>query len=138
MSASFSFPRAIMRLILLSCAMIGLVATGGPVSAQSNPAAASATRIAQAEVEVRAGGDKLAFLRSRGDDLRLVLITSAAKVVEAAAGAADAVVVTPSSHAKCERCWHWRADVSKDGAYLGLCGRCVSNLHGSGEARVYA
>ena len=92
----------------------------------------------QAEVEVRAGGDKLALLRSLGDDLRLVLITSAAKVVEAAAGAADAVVVTPSSHAKCERCWHWRADVSKDGAYLGLCGRCVSNLHGSGEARVYA
>ncbi len=54
MSTSFSFPRAIMRLILLSCAMIGLVATGGAVSAQSNPAAASATRIAQAEVEVRA------------------------------------------------------------------------------------
>jgi isoleucyl-tRNA synthetase len=89
----------------------------------------------QAEVEVRAGGDKLALLQSLGDDLRFVLITSSAKVV---AGEADAVVVTPSTHAKCERCWHWRADVATDGAYIGLCGRCVANLHGGGEPRTFA
>ncbi len=89
----------------------------------------------QAEVVVHAGGDKLALLQSLGDDLRFVLITSSATVV---ASQQDAVVVTPSAHAKCERCWHWRADVGRDGAYLGLCGRCVSNLHGAGEPRTYA
>jgi len=49
--------------------------------------------------------------------------------------------VRASSATKCERCWHYRSDVGQDtggGAYLGLCGRCVSNLHGSGEVRTVA
>ena len=42
--------------------------------------------------------------------------------------------VSPSTHAKCERCWHYREDVGADGAHPTLCGRCVSNLFGEGEA----
>ena len=46
---------------------------------------------------------------------------------------------TASSHEKCERCWHYRDDVGgADTAHPGLCGRCVSNLHGDGEARQHA
>jgi len=97
----------------------------------------------QAEVEIRASGDKLALLQSLQDDLRFVLITSSAVVTPVAAAADEAVIVSQSAHAKCERCWHYRADVAKDGvgtdaAHPGLCGRCVSNLHGAGEPRTHA
>jgi len=98
----------------------------------------------QAEVEIRASGDKLGLLRSLGDDLRFVLITSSAAVTPVAATAEEAVIVSPSTHAKCERCWHYRADVGNvsasaaGAAHPGLCGRCESNLHGAGEPRAYA
>ncbi len=46
-----------------------------------------------------------------------------------------AMRVTPSPHPKCERCWHWRADVGADPAHPTLCGRCVANLFGAGEPR---
>jgi len=77
------------------------------------------------------------------DDLRFVLITSSAVLTPVAAAADEAVEVRPSAHAKCERCWHYRADVIKDGAgadaaHAGLCGRCVSNLYGAGEPRAHA
>jgi len=48
------------------------------------------------------------------------------------------VVVTPSSHAKCERCWHYRADVGSRPEHPTLCGRCDSNLYGAGETRTVA
>ena len=92
----------------------------------------------QAEVVVHASGAKYAVLASLKDDLRFVLITSQATVVEVADHAQEKIVVTPSVEQKCERCWHYRADVSTDPAYPGLCGRCVANLHGAGEARSHA
>jgi isoleucyl-tRNA synthetase len=54
------------------------------------------------------------------------------------AGEQMAVNVTASADTKCERCWHWRADVGADPAHPALCGRCVSNLFGAGEDRVFA
>ncbi|NOT98207.1 MAG: hypothetical protein HOO97_03820, partial [Sideroxydans sp.] len=48
------------------------------------------------------------------------------------------IVVTPSTHTKCDRCWHYRADVGSNVEHPTLCGRCVSNLFGAGEARKYA
>ncbi len=46
--------------------------------------------------------------------------------------------VTASNAVKCERCWHYRADVGSDAAHPTLCGRCTSNLFGTGEARKFA
>ncbi|TSA13996.1 MAG: isoleucine--tRNA ligase [Betaproteobacteria bacterium] len=97
----------------------------------------------QAEIEIRASGDKLALLQSLEDDLRFVLITSSAVVTPVAAAADEAVIVTASTKVKCERCWHYRDDVfsagvGADAARSGLCGRCVSNLYGRGEARAHA
>jgi isoleucyl-tRNA synthetase len=89
----------------------------------------------QAEVVVTAPADDHAALSSLGDDLRFVLITSAARAVP---GEALAIAVTPSVHAKCERCWHYRDDVGHDPAHSTLCGRCTANLHGAGEARAHA
>ncbi|MFC4276808.1 isoleucine--tRNA ligase [Achromobacter aloeverae] len=90
----------------------------------------------QAEVDIDAAGEDLALLRSLGDDLRFVLIVSRADVHE---GAGElGIRITPSTHAKCERCWHYRADVGADKAHPLICGRCVTNLFGTGEQRDHA
>lgn len=86
----------------------------------------------QAEVRVSAQPEDLALLQSLGDDLKFVFITSAA---EALAGETLQAAVAPSSHAKCDRCWHYRADVGINPEHPSLCGRCDSNLHGAGEER---
>ena len=89
----------------------------------------------QAEVEIRASGDAYTLLQSLGDDLKFVLITSAATLTQANNADAVAIQVQASSHQKCERCWHYRADVGSHAEHAGLCGRCVANLFGSGEQR---
>jgi isoleucyl-tRNA synthetase len=89
----------------------------------------------QANVTVAAPAGDLALLASLGEDLKFVFITSSAELV---AGDGLKVTVTPSAATKCERCWHWRDDVGHDAAHPGLCGRCTSNLHGSGEIRTVA
>jgi isoleucyl-tRNA synthetase len=92
----------------------------------------------QAEVVVTAAGERHDALQSLGDDLRFVLITSAAALVRAEGDGPDAVAVQPSPHPKCDRCWHWRADVGADPDHPAICGRCVSNLFGAGEPRSHA
>ncbi|GAB2721557.1 isoleucine--tRNA ligase [Comamonas sediminis] len=86
----------------------------------------------QAEVAISAQPEDLALLQTLADDLKFVLITSAATV---AAGDALSVAVNPSDKAKCERCWHYRDDVGHNPAHPTLCGRCDSNLYGAGETR---
>ena len=86
----------------------------------------------QAAVEIRCAGEKYEALASLGDDLKFVLICSSTVLVQ---DEAEQVIASPLAHAKCERCWHVREDVGADPAHPGLCGRCVSNLHGAGEAR---
>ena len=91
----------------------------------------------QAEVTLAAGDAELELLHSLGDDLKFVLITSRASATHGAAGDV-AVEVAVSQQPKCERCWHWRADVGADRRHASICGRCVSNLEGPGEAREHA
>jgi isoleucyl-tRNA synthetase len=91
-----------------------------------------------AEVEIRASGDRHEALSALANDLRFVLITSAAEVVHVADVAGEGVAVQASGHDKCPRCWHYRADIGCDAAHADLCGRCVSNLYGEGEARIHA
>jgi len=92
----------------------------------------------QAELEIHASGAKYVLLQGLENDLRFVLITSQATVLEVADPAHEKILVTPSSAQKCERCWHYRADVGADAAHPGLCGRCHSNLFGAGEPRSHA
>ncbi|WP_322002488.1 isoleucine--tRNA ligase [Marinobacter alexandrii] len=99
-----------------------------------------------AEVTLFCEGDLAANLKHLGEELRFVLITSEATVKPASeAGEAELtayeglrVAVTPAAHAKCERCWHHREDVGSNTQYTDLCGRCVANLEGPGEARAFA
>ncbi|WP_042300156.1 isoleucine--tRNA ligase [Paraburkholderia kururiensis] len=89
----------------------------------------------QAEVEIRASGARYDALASLGDDLKFVLITSAATVAKVENEADEGVEVITSTYLKCERCWHYRTDVGVDAAHPTLCGRCVTNLFGGGETR---
>ena len=89
----------------------------------------------QAEVEIRASGDAYHLLQSLGDDLKFVLITSAATLIQADNANTVSIQVQASAYKKCERCWHYRADVDSHTEHVGLCGRCVANLFGSGEKR---
>jgi isoleucyl-tRNA synthetase len=92
----------------------------------------------QAELDIYTiSGPALESMKRLGDDLRFVFITSRA-TVHHREGAALGVDVAPSAHKKCERCWHYRADVGADTAHPEICGRCVSNLSGPGESRAYA
>ncbi len=89
----------------------------------------------QANLLIEAASDDHALLASLGDDLKFVTITSA---VELRAAQGLRIEVTPSSGVKCERCWHWRDDIGADADHPTICGRCVANLYGAGEARVVA
>ncbi|MGE4368060.1 MAG: isoleucine--tRNA ligase [Burkholderiaceae bacterium] len=89
-----------------------------------------------AELDIYARGDDFERLASLGDDLRFVLIVSRATLH---AGDGDLrITVAPTAHAKCERCWHHRADVGRNAGHPTLCGRCDDNLHGQGEDRHHA
>lgn len=92
----------------------------------------------QAEIIIRAVGNKYRILNSMGDDLKFVFITSSAKVELVNSVEDETVIVKASSHTKCERCWHYRADVGSHAAHPGLCKRCVENLFEQGEARHFA
>jgi isoleucyl-tRNA synthetase len=86
----------------------------------------------QAELDIEASGPVYDALARLGEDLRFVLITSRATVRKAEGPVS--VQVQPSSHPKCDRCWHYRADVNEE----ALCGRCQLNLKGPGEPRRFA
>ncbi len=97
------------------------------------------------DLDLYAEGNAANLLRSLGDDLRFIFITSRATVHEG--GGAEALEtalpgvrlqVSASPHVKCERCWHYRGDVGHDAAHPQLCGRCTANLYGAGEPRSHA
>jgi isoleucyl-tRNA synthetase len=90
-----------------------------------------------AELDIEASGGLYDSLARFGDELRFVFITSRATVRRVDSSPVN-VTVVPSAHSKCERCWHYRADVDSDPKHPGICGRCVSNLFGPGEPRRFA
>ena len=89
----------------------------------------------QAELSLGLPSDDLALLQSLGEDLKFVFITSQATIAEADT---LSITVIPSAAQKCERCWHYRADIGINPAHPTICGRCDSNLHGGGETRTIA
>ena len=92
----------------------------------------------QAELEFYVSDDSFDSLNSLADDLRFVTITSSAKVTKVANQAEQKIVVSASKYKKCERCWHYVESVGCIAEHPTICGRCVSNLFGAGEARKYA
>ncbi|OZB80277.1 MAG: isoleucine--tRNA ligase, partial [Halothiobacillus sp. 13-55-253] len=90
------------------------------------------------------------FLKPICDELRFVLIVSELEVLPLAnapttatvetlpSGEKMAVHIAASVAPKCERCWHLQPDVGSHASHPTLCGRCIENIDGAGEARVWA
>ena len=101
----------------------------------------------QAEVTLFADDALAAKINKLEDELRFVLLTSAAKVKPLgektdAAQATDIeglfVEVAAAEGEKCDRCWHHTPDVGAIEGHEKICGRCVSNVDGEGEVRKFA
>jgi isoleucyl-tRNA synthetase len=101
----------------------------------------------EAEVTVFVPPVQAARFTALADELRFVLITSQARVLERETPPADAVRtseegvwirVQPAAQPKCIRCWHLRSDVGSDPRHPEICARCVSNIEGPGEERFFA
>ena len=90
----------------------------------------------QAEIDIHVSREAFNNLIKLGDDLRFVMLTSRATLHHE--NELNGVGVSPSIHKKCDRCWHYRADVGSHADHPTICGRCVSNLFGAGEVRKYA
>ncbi len=100
-----------------------------------------------AEVDIYGDDAWLKRLRRLGDELRFVFITSYVRVHPLSEKTANSVEtgikglalrVAPSTFPKCIRCWHHREDVGSHKDHPQICGRCVQNVTGPGEARSYA
>ena len=99
-----------------------------------------------AEVTLFCEESLLQDLTALGDELRFVLITSAATIapISAAGDAAETeleglrLLVSVSQDEKCERCWHRRPEIGEITAHPTLCHRCVENIEGDGEQRDFA
>ena len=99
----------------------------------------------QAAVTLCCDADLAERLQQLGDELRFILITSKATVsIEAVAGSEAteveglSVLVEKADGEKCVRCWHHREDVGTNHVHPELCNRCVDNIDGDGEQRLYA
>ncbi len=84
------------------------------------------------------------WLAALGDELHFVFIASAARLLAFDDAPPTAVTtqlsgiklqISALAHTKCGRCWHRVADVGLHDAHPTLCGRCVTNVSGSGETR---
>ncbi|ORU91515.1 MAG: isoleucine--tRNA ligase [Cycloclasticus sp. symbiont of Bathymodiolus heckerae] len=100
-----------------------------------------------AEVTLYCDGDLYDRLAQLDDELRFILITSYAQIKPLAEKTAQAsatdneqlfIEVKASEHEKCVRCWHHREDVAQSEEHPELCGRCVENVEGHGEQRLFA
>jgi isoleucyl-tRNA synthetase len=104
-----------------------------------------------AEVVLYCGREIHDLLARLEDELRFVLITSAARIeliIETPPAEAMHytlssndelwIAVAASAHSKCVRCWHHREDVGQSAEHPELCGRCIDNVAGNGEARRFA
>ena len=101
----------------------------------------------EAEVTIYAPAAQAKRFEALKDELRFLLITSQAHVVQtdtppiSAAPSSEPGVwieVKPSTQPKCVRCWHLRSDVGSDPRHPELCARCVVNVDGPGEERKFA
>jgi isoleucyl-tRNA synthetase len=100
-----------------------------------------------AEVSLYAESDLQGLLAKIGNELKFVLITSRADVFAATEKPADAIETSveglwlslaATEYARCDRCWHQTPSVGQNADHPELCDRCVENVDGEGESRLYA
>lgn len=95
----------------------------------------------QAEITINVDESTYLAIKDIEEDLRFVMITSKAtlqNISEFKDSSTSGVSVSASTNKKCERCWHYVADVGAHAEHQTICGRCVSNISGKTIARKYA
>ncbi len=104
------------------------------------------------QVKVYCSGDRYLALEKLKNELRFVLITSQAEVINSSEPPESAIKAENKTegiddlwidaavalHEKCVRCWHHRESVGLNKEHPELCNRCVENVAGDGEERLYA
>lgn len=100
-----------------------------------------------AHITLYASESTQALLNTFGDELRFIMISSYVRVCPLAQRPIDAilhedlgiaVLVEPNPATKCERCWHRLDDVGTHSEHPGLCLRCIGNITGQDEHRLFA
>ena len=89
----------------------------------------------QAELVIHADAELYPLLKSIAEDLKFAYMVSKITLSAADITAVDVIV---SEEAKCERCWHYAAEIGSNAEHSTICGRCVENLTGAGEIRQFA
>jgi isoleucyl-tRNA synthetase len=101
----------------------------------------------EANITLFANEHWLTSLRRIQDELRFVFIVSSANLLPSAqankAKPIDdieglTVTVQPTKAEKCVRCWHRSDSVGTNKTHPELCARCIDNIEGAGEKRLYA
>ncbi|MAD57256.1 MAG: isoleucine--tRNA ligase [Porticoccus sp.] len=103
----------------------------------------------EAEVTIYAKKSLIEVLGKLGDELRFIFITSQASVkpLSEAVNKKDVILteveglkvkVTKTKHIKCQRCWHHTEDIGSNENHISICNRCIQNIEGKGEVRLYA
>jgi isoleucyl-tRNA synthetase len=100
-----------------------------------------------AEVNLYCSDELFDSLSKLEEELRFALIVSRANLQRLSAAPDNAVatdlaglklMIEPSVNEKCERCWHHRPDVGANETHKTLCQRCIDNIDGDGETRLFA
>ena len=101
----------------------------------------------EAEVHIYFDAPEFKFLEDVQDELRFFFISGDVFLHSRAEAPAEwyetypvdgyGIHVVKSDKKKCVRCWHHRADVGTHAEHPELCGRCVSNVEGPGETRLW-
>ena len=103
-----------------------------------------------ADVTLYVETDLQDLLSTLEQELRFVLITSKANIKNITladdtcasstteSGKTIKIKVSASTETKCVRCWHHQQDVGSHAEHPELCGRCVENVSGDGEKRLFA
>jgi isoleucyl-tRNA synthetase len=101
------------------------------------------------EAEVILYGNEAIYnlLKIFKDELKFIFITSSAQLYPIEQCSELAIetevpglklIISPYLHPKCSRCWHRSPDIQEiNNIEIQLCGRCLSNIHGEGEKRMY-
>ena len=98
----------------------------------------------EADIDLFCSAEIKTILDKFSDELRFIFITSDTHVFnfEEKGDLTELdglrVAVKKTKHDKCERCWHSREEVGEISNHPTLCERCVDNIEGNGEVRLFA
>ena len=97
------------------------------------------------EVQIFCNEDDLRLLETLKNELKFIFISSKASIHPLASAPSQAdcneeigVLVIPSGGEKCRRCWHYSDTLGDVSEHPNICVRCIANISGDGEERLYA